>query len=380
MSAAPTTDVAVVGGGLIGLSIALAVARGGQRVTVFEGEGVGRHASSASAGGVRSLNRHPAEIALVRAALPLWAGLAQDLGQGVGFFASGQLRVAEDDAALAALEKRAALTRDLGFTHEVMLDRAALFAREPGVARHCLGALLVADDGFADPLATLRAYRAAAQRAGVTICQNRPVRGLARDGGGITVQTDTGGVRANAVVNAAGAWGGQIAAQLGEPVPVEPRGLQMSVTAPLPSFVNGVIGSEGRKLSLKQMANGTVVIGGAYQGNVDASARMARPLQRRVAANLATAAHLFPALAPARIIRSWAGIEGWSQDALPVIGPSKTMPGVIHAFGFSGHGFALVPLIGPLVAQMLMGKNPTVSLTQFDISRFSNREEDVNYA
>lgn len=375
MSAPPNPDVLVVGGGLMGLSIALAAARGGRRVMICEGESVGRHASSASAGGVRSLNRHHAEIALVRAALPLWTGLARDLGQDVGFAATGQMRVAEDEAALAALETRAALTRDLGFTHEVMLDRRTLFDHEPGLARHCLGALHVADDGFADPLATVRAYCGAVERAGVRIWQNRPVRGLARDGGGIIVNTDMGDIRADAVVNAAGAWGPELAAQLGEPVPVEPRGLQMSVTAPLPRFVNAVLGSEGRKLSLKQMANGTVVIGGAYQGIVDEPARIARPLQRRVATNLATAADLFPALAPARIVRSWAGIEGWSQDALPVIGPSHAMPGVIHAFGFSGHGFALVPLIGPLVAQTLNGENPTLSLTHFDILRFSEKKE-----
>jgi len=377
MISAQGTDLVVVGGGLIGLSIALAAARGGRQVRLLEAEHVGRHASSASAGGVRSLNRHPAEIALVRAALPLWVGLAGDLGADVGFSSSGQMRVAEDEAALAALKARAALTRDLGFSHEVLQDRAGLFAREPQIAAHCLGALSVTDDGFADPLATVRAYRGAALRAGVDIRQGVAVRAIMP---GITLDTTAGEMQAGAVVNAAGAWGAQLAAMVGETAPVEARGLQMSVTAPLPPFMNGVIGSEGRKLSLKQMGNGTVVIGGAYQGRVEDVARVARPVQARVAANVATAARLFPPLAQARIVRSWAGLEGWSADGLPVIGPSGTVPGLIHAFGFCGHGFALVPLVGPLVAQMLDGRMPSQSLTGFGISRFHEKMKDIQHA
>lgn len=368
MSAAPgaQTDVAVIGGGLMGLAIATEAARRGMAVTVFEAESVGRHAASASAGGVRSLNRHPAEIVLARAALDDWAQLAARLGADCGFVRSGQIRVAEDESALAALERRAGTVRALGHDHEEMVGPDALRCLEPGLARHCLGALVVRDDGFADPLRTVHAYRKAARRLGVRISEGTPVRAVTR---GPTLHVAHGDVRAGAVVNAAGAWGGAIATGVGERVPIEASALQMLVTAPVPPLVTAVIGSEGRKLSLKQGAAGHVVIGGGHRGTL--TGRRSHPRPAAVAESLATAVRLFPALAMARLARSWAGIEGMVADDLPVIGPSRTVSGLFHVFGFSGHGFALAPLIARRVADTLAGDAPDPSLGAFGIGRFA---------
>ena len=355
-------DLLVVGGGLIGLSVALAARGRGMSVLVLERETVGRHASFASAGGVRSLNRHPAEIPLARAALPLWDELAARLGRDVGFRRSGQLRVAEDAAALEALEARAARTRALGHDHERIVARAELALRLSALAPHCVGALAVDDDGFADPLATTHAYRAAAIREDVEIREGAAVEAL----DGTTALTDRGELQAGAVVNAAGAWGGALAP---ETVPIRAAALQMTVTAPVPAFVAPVVGTEGRKLSLKQTAAGAVVIGGGYEGRLDEAARRGRLDRGRAAENLRHAVRLFPGLAAARVVRMWAGIEGMVADGLPVLGPSRT-PGLVHAFGFSAHGFALVPLIGPLVADMLEGRPTNLPLAPFAPSRF----------
>lgn len=363
-------DLVVIGGGLIGLAIATEAARHRMAVRVLERESVGRHAASASAGGVRSLMRDPAEIGLARAALPLWAGLAERLGSDCGFAVSGQIRVAEDAAAVAALERRAALVRDLGWSHEELIGANALRQIEPALAQHVQGALVVRDDGFADPLRTIHAWRRAACALGVTIEEGRAVLGV---GPGPTVETEEGPIPARAVVNAAGAWGAEIAAGAGEPVPMSPEALQMLVTTPVPRFVQGVILSEGHKLSLKQMAGGHVVIGGGHLGWIEE--RVGRPLPRAIAASLATATRLFPGLAEARLARSWAGIEGIVEDHLPVIGPSRTIPGLFHAFGFSGHGFALSPLIGRLVADTLHGQEPGHALDAFAIGRFTGTAE-----
>jgi sarcosine oxidase subunit beta len=363
-------DVAVIGGGLMGLSIALACARAGMAVLLLEAGRVGRGASGASAGGVRSLNRHPAEIALVRAALPLWRDAGRDLGRDVGFRASGQIRVAMDDAAMARLEARAAMTRELGHDHERVVDAAALTAREPGLAGRGVGALLVEDDGFADPLASLRAYRAIALAAGATIRERTPVRALARDGAGFALETDAGPVRAGLAVNAAGAWGAALAAQVGEPAAATPVALQMIVTQRMGPLARATLGVEGAKLSLKQSAEGTVVIGGGFEAPIDA-AGLGRPRLADVAASLTTAARLFPALRRARVARIWAGVEGVTADGLPVLGASRAAPGLVHAFGFSAHGFALAPLIGPLVADLLRGRETNLSLAPFAPGRFA---------
>lgn len=362
-------DLAVIGAGLMGLSVALEARARGMTVTVLEAETAARHASSASAGGVRSLNRHPAEIALTRAALALWDTLTERLANPCGFKRSGQIRVAEDAAGLAALEARAKLSADLGFSHEQIVDQAGLRARLPAVAPHCVGGLVTDDDGFADPLATSHAYRRATHRAGVALRERTRVHGMERCAPGLRLTTSGGTVEAGAVVNAAGAWGARMAASVGERMPLRAAALQMIVTARVPPFVAPVVGVQGRKLSLKQSPEGTVVIGGAFEGDVAEGANgAARGIPRpvRAARSLANAVSLFDALRHARVVRVWAGLEGMAPDNLPYLGPSDRLPGLIHAFGFSGHGFALAPLIGPLVADLLEGRD-----TGFDLAPFA---------
>lgn len=363
-------DLAVIGGGLMGLSVAVEAARGGMTVVLLEAERIGRHASGASAGGVRSLNRHPAEIPLARAALSVWRELPARLGADCGFVPSGQIRVALDAAGMEGLASRAALTHGLGYEHEQLIDAAALVAREPALAGRVVGGLVVEDDGFADPLASLKAYRAAALQAGVALHEGVRVDLVTATGAGFALDTTNGAVTARRVVNAAGAWGATIADALGDSAPVTPRALQMTVTERLPRFAYATIGVQGRKLSLKQGGEGTVVIGGAFEAPIGADG-IGRPKPGSVAANLANAAALFPALCHARVVRTWSGIEGMSPDGLPVLGPSLSTPGLIHAFGFSAHGFALSPLIGIIVADMLAGRETNLPLAPFSPGRFA---------
>jgi len=386
------TDLIVVGGGLMGLSCALAARERGMTVRIVEAETVARHASSASAGGVRSLNRHPAEIPLARAALPLWSRMAVRLGRDCGFRLVGQVRVAEDGAAMEVLARRAALLEGLGHDHERLLSASELRRRVPGIAAHCQGALAVDDDGFADPLATVHALRAKAREIGVTIDERTRIVGLEAWSEGVELDGlgPAGRIRyrAGRCVNAAGAWGGALAGLAGDGVPIRTAALQMSVTAPMPRFVEPVLGSEGRKLSLKQTRAGALVIGGGHEGHVTERSMDVRSgagatghvEPTLLARNLAAAVSLFPHIASARIVRTWAGLEGMIEDGLPVIGASPGSPAVVHAFGFSAHGFALVPLVGDLVADLLEGRAPTPALHAFTARRFRAPVTDTEIA
>jgi sarcosine oxidase subunit beta len=368
-----TVDVAIIGGGLIGLATAFEARRHGLAVQVIEAARCGRHASSASAGGVRSLNRHMAEIPLARAALELWRGLGRRLGHDVGFVQSGQMRLAEDAAGMAALERRAAETAAAGWTHERLIGARELRARLPGCAPHCRGALVVDDDGFADPLATLHAYRRACLADRVVITENCAVHGVARAGaGGVAIDTARGEIRARHVVNSAGAWGGDLVSD--DRVAIRTAALQMIVTTPVAPFVTPVIGVHGRKLSLKQTGAGAVVIGGAFEGRPrevrDPLAARGELDPTRIGASLANAVAVFPHLAQARILRAWSGLEGMMPDGLPGLGPSGRVPGLIHAFGFSAHGFALAPLVGRMVADHLDSGAGVGAMAPFSVARF----------
>ena len=175
------------------------------------------------------------------------------------------------------------------------------------------------------------------------------------------------------VVNTAGAWGDRIAGLARDEMQLRTAALQMIATARMPAFVDPVVGSQGRKLSLKQTAAGSVVIGGAYEGDVRLGSngpQLGVPRAGRAASNLANAVSLFPALRAARVTRIWTGLEGMTPDGLPYLGQSQRIPGLFHAFGFSAHGFALAPLIGPLIADLLEGKRNNHALAPFAPDRF----------
>lgn len=365
-----TADVVVIGGGIHGCSTALECRRRGLSVVLIEKDHIARHASGVNAGGVRRLNRHLDEIPLAMASACLWQQIEDLVGDDCGYRQTGQIRVAESEAGLAAIANRRAQVEALGYSHEQWIEPDALFDLVPAIARHCLGALYTADDGYADPTRTTRAFARKAVELGAEILSPCRAGVPVRSGAGWQVPTDQGTVSAATVANCAGAWGGAIAAGLGEPVPIEPIAPMMLVTARMPHFITPVVASFDRMISFKQSANGTVVIGGGWRGRAELETNRAQVEFGELTRLIASSLDLFPIMQGARINRSWAGIEGAMPDAIPVIGASTTSPGVIHAFGFSAHGFQLGPIGGRIVADLVETGATALPIGPFSIARF----------
>lgn len=368
----PSADVIVIGGGLHGCSAALHLALAGAQVTVLEKDHVARHASGVNAGGVRTLGRHLAEVPLAVASLDLWHRIADLVDDPCGFESPGQVKVAEDEAGLATLRERVAQVQALGFQHEELIGREELRRIVPAVGEHCVGAILCRRDGAALPFRTTLAFKRKAESIGVKFQEGTRADKLEYKNRLWHVITDNGIFEAPNVVNAAGAWAGRIAAQLGEPVPMEPTALMLMITAPVAAFVKPVVGVVGRPLSFKQYANGTVMIGGGQRGQADLDTNRTVLDYARLAFNARTAIDVFPRMRHADIVRAWAGIEGMMADDIPVIGPSSTSPGVWHAFGFSAHGFELGPIVGAIVADLVTRGGTSHPIQPFSIGRFTS--------
>jgi sarcosine oxidase subunit beta len=364
-------DVIVIGGGLHGSSAALHLARRGARVTVLEKDHVGRHASGVNAGGVRRLGRHLAEVPLAVAAMELWHHIGALVDDDCGFESHGQVKVAENEAEFAALRARVDELTRLGFTHEELIDRAALKQIVPAISDHCVGAIVCRTDGAANPYRTTLAFKHKAESLGVRFIEGAAVTALARNGRAWRVETGAGRYEAGAVVNCAGAWADRIAAALGEPVPLEPIAPMLMITAPLPPFLKPVVGAAGRPLSFKQFRNGTVLIGGGHRGTLDRDLNRTELDFAGLAVSARTVWDLFPIMRGAQIVRAWAGIEARMPDDTPVIGPSSTSDGVFHAFGFSAHGFALGPIAGAIIAELVSGGKTNLPIAPFRIDRFA---------
>ncbi len=348
-------DAIVIGGGLHGLSAALHLARRGARVVIVEKHWVGRHASGATAAGVRTLNRDRRELDLSLEAMDMWHAMPSLVGDDCGFHANGQICVAEHPAAFEKLQARVdALCAD-GYTHEEIIGPDALRRLLPELSHHCVGASIARRDGAADPHRALRAFRQSALQAGAELVEHCGVTAIERQGQDWRVVGEGGrSWTAPAVVNAAGAWSGRIAALVGDDIPLATKSSMMMVTERLRPFIKPVVAIMGRSLSFKQSDQGTLVIGGGLQGIPDLDKETSTARMKVLAKGAHAATDLFPAVSNVRIVRVWAGLEAKTDDLLPVVGPSPNAPGVFHAFGFSGHGFELVPVVGATLADLVL--------------------------
>lgn len=360
-----TFDVAVVGGGLHGLSAALHLARRGAKVVVLERTWTGRHASGASAAGVRTLMRDLKELPLALLAAPMWHTIEEFVGDDCGFRAHGQVRVAETDAEMADLHQRAALMRSLGYDHEEIIGAEELGQLVPGIARHCRGALLVRTDGAADPHRTVLAFRRAILSEGVALEENAGVTAIAPSGKNWRLSSARITIEAGQIVNAAGAWAADIAVMVGDRIRLGAKASMMIVTERVSTMVSPVVSAVGRSLSFKQTDRGTLLIGGGVQGRYDLATERTTVDFVALAHAAQAATELFPWGRDVCILRTWAGLEAKTEDHLPVICASPNAPGVHHVFGFSGHGFQLVPVVGAVMADLVM-----IGRTAYPIEHF----------
>ena len=365
-----TTDVVVIGGGIHGCSTALHLALRGLKAILVEKDYAGRHASGVNAGGVRQLARDLAEIPLSIASMNLWERIEELVGDDCDFESHGTVLVAENEEELASFRVRVDDLRLRGFTHEEMIDRAELKRLVPAVADHCPGGVVSRRDGAADPFRTTQAFRRRAIEKGAEVLEGVAVTGLSKIGANWRVETSAGTIEAPKVVNAAGAWADRIAAMLGEPVPLAVVAPMLMVTSRVPVFIQPVVILRGRKLSFKQLGNGTVVIGGGHLAMAYRDRNETVIDWDKLAISARTVWELFPAMRAATIVRAWAGIEAYMPDGIPVVGASSTSEGVYHQFGFSTHGFQLGPGTGAMMAELVATGSTNTPIDGLGIERF----------
>jgi sarcosine oxidase, subunit beta len=369
---ARSTDVLIIGGGIHGCSTALHLALRGLKAIVIEKDYAGRHASGVNAGGVRQLARHVAEIPLSVASMELWERIENLVGDDCGFASHGQVLIAENETELEAFRARVADLRGRGYVHEELIDRAELKRLVPAIAEHCPGGIVSRRDGAADPFRTTQAFRRAAIKAGATFIEGVAVTGIGRAHGRWQLDTGIGVFQAPKVVNAAGAWADRIAAMLGEPVPLQVTAPMLMITNRVAPFVEPVVILHSRKLSFKQLANGTVLIGGGHLARVFRDDNRTEIEWPNLAESARTVTELFPIMRGAGIVRAWAGIEARMPDVIPVFGPSRKADGVFHQFGFSSHGFQLGPAAGATMAELVATGHTNMPIAAFDIARFAS--------
>lgn len=367
-----SSKIVVVGGGVIGCSIAWHLAREGAGVILLEERDIAAAASGASAGGVRQQGRDPREMPLALAAIARWADLERELDADLHYYREGHLVACEQESKLPVARQSVTDQRALGLEIEYV-DGPDLRDLCPGLAEHVVAGTYTPTDGHANPELTTRTFADAARRAGAEVRTGVAARKLTHTSHRVTgVETSEGIELADHVVLAAGAWTRELVAPLGIDLPLEPAGLQMILSRPMPKLLRQVVGAYGRPLSLKQLRDGNYLIGGGWPGDFDMISGVGTTRSESIAGSRETASAIFPVLNGMEIERSWVGIEAIAVDEIPVIDRVPGYEDCTVAAGFSGHGFALSPIVGQLVAESVLEGQPSISLDAFSATRFAS--------
>ena len=359
------TDTLIVGGGIIGSSIAYHLARQGRQVLVVERNQVAVEpvASWASAGGVRRQGRNPAEAALASEAIARWPSLEAELEADMHYRQGGNLLIGESDADAANLAAHVEQQIAMGFTDVRLLDAKDTHAIVPALSEQVVAASYSPADGQADPPLSTHAFANAAQRLGATYWTETECTSLIVSGAHVTgARTSRDDVSASHVVLAAGAWSDSLTGAVGLRLPVRMQALQMLRSSPAAQgLLTPVLGVMSRQLSLKQLPDGAFLLGGGWPGAVAKGRRGYEMHHESMSGNWAEAVAVLPAVGQQQIARAWCGLEAMSIDNIPFIGPVPGVEGLTLATGFSGHGFAISPAVGRAVADQLAGR-PTPEL------------------
>jgi glycine/D-amino acid oxidase-like deaminating enzyme len=361
------TDVLIVGGGLVGVALAYYLAREGVEVVLVERTELNREASGTNAGSFHFQialhqltaletenvrDRLQKEVRLLLEAADLWTTLARELDGPLDVHITGGLMVAETETELRLLHDKHEIEEEAGLeTHVLEGDELHRFA--PYLAEDLAGASFCPREGHANPalaapLFALRAAKAGAEirtHAEVTAVEAEPDGGARR----FTVTTGAGRIRAHRLVNAGGAWANDLAALSGLRFPVRSEGLHVNVTEPRERVLEPMVQHIGRRLTLKQSANGTFIVGGGWPSNPEPAPRRYSTLWESAAGNLAVAVRVLPLLASVRVVRTWSGVMAFTDDLTPVVGESSRLPGY-HVI-VATTGFTLGPLLARLLAE-----------------------------
>jgi glycine oxidase len=367
------TDLLVVGGGIIGLSIAREAALSGLSVALFEKGQPGQEASGASAGMLAAQIEadHPDPLlSLGLESRALWSDFARavqaESGIDPGLTGEGTLLIAEDRDSAAGLERRFAFQRSAGL--EVSrLERDAAVGLEPSLAAsRCELALHLPRDVSLDPVLFLRGLGRAAARAGAAIRAGAPAERLVvRSGRVVGIESNGERHEAATTVVASGAWAGGLRGEGIPPLPAHPvRGQIICFDPPRPP-IRHCLSSEACYLVPRR--DGRLLVGSTME-RVGFDTRVTAGA---IAALTSAAIDMVPSLGAAPFHSAWAGLRPATADELPAIGPAA-IPGLLYACGHLRNGILLAPITARLITRLVRGEDPGLDLAPFDPRRFAN--------
>ena len=369
-------DVVVVGGGIVGKTAAIELAKSGAQVSVVDA-GI-NSGSDANAGSLhvqmqsRFMRLYPEQVPNIEASLSLycdaveeWKSLQADVGS-VELVQKGGLMLAEDDGQLAFLEKKVEREVRKGVTAEI-LDRSALEKIAPWLGSDIVGAELCRNEGKVNPLVANSRLRARADELGVRFINDK-VRALSVSDH-VEAHGDAGSYRCDRILLAA-AWGvNDLVSGFGVSIPSRAEPLHMNITETCSARFDHLVQHAEKSITLKQFGSGQIVIGGGWPARSRGLDRVPEVELSSLLGNIALAARLVPSVGQLRIIRTWAGMNT-TNDGASIIGPLAGNPRVVIAVPGDA-GYTLGPLVAKMATAGMLGNRSFDEDPRYSPARFA---------
>lgn len=375
-------DAVVIGGGIIGTSIAFRLAQQGRKVVLIEKGTLASGTSGACDKGIflqsKKVGLH---LELAKASADLYQHLEEELETSLEFEKTGAMIAIETEAQLDIMKSFVKKQQDCGIQVE-LLNRKEARSLQHVLSPHVVGATWSNEDADVNPLLVTHGFARAAKRLGTEIMTHTEVVGIINIKGKVTgVITTKGAIATEIVINAAGPYAPLIGKMAGVDIPIIPRRGVILISEKLPPMLKGNMlcaqyitskhlvsstpdekstNDNGIGLSLGQTQSGNLLIGGSREF-VEFNRDVAPEILQKIAEH---ACRIVPVLRKIRIIRTMAGFRPFTKDGLPIIGETPELQGFFIAAGHEGDGIALSPITGMLVANLVEGAGPYLPLAK----------------
>jgi len=367
----------IIGGGIIGVASAYYLQEKGNDVTLLEKSKLGTGSTGRANGGIRAQFSSPVSAKLSLESIKVWEAFDEQFDTDIGYRRPGYMFLAREASTAEQFRENVRKQNEFGIPSEFVDPTRAQELCPELHADKFVGGAYCPTDGFADPNLALQGFAAAARESGVEIRTGTEVTDIlvGWDGQVTGVETDAGSFNVEFVVNAAGAWGGEVGEMAGIDLPISPKRRQLAVFDPeiaVPDSVPFTIDADNG-IHFRPEREGNVVAGGHFDPADPAMdpdsypTRVPLDWSAQVAEGLADVADYFGLNTEIR--NGWSGLYAVTPDHHPII--EETVPGFVNAVGFSGHGFMQSPATGQLVAELVTdGEASLVDISELSLNRF----------
>jgi sarcosine oxidase subunit beta len=372
-----TADVVIVGGGIVGSSIAYHLTASGCRsVLVIERESAqGKGSTGKSMGGVRAQFSTPVSIQMSLYSIPFYASFEERLGNPCDYRPQGYLFCATTDQQMAYLRINYAQQVKMGLKNVRLMAGDEIRRMFPQLrADDIVGGSFCSSDGFVDPYSAMSGFMTCAANNGATLSKNTVVTSLTRDATGIaSVETTRGAVATRKIVNCAGPWAAGVAKLAGVDLPVEPLRRMLVPSEPFDEFPHTapMIVDMSSGFHFRPEARGFLLAWNDPEETPGFKTEFDGAFVEKI---LIRAADRVPCFANLQVNpkRAWAGLYEMTPDHHPILGEAPEVPGFFLANGFSGHGVMHAPATGKILSDLILtGKTELIDASLLNLARFA---------